>query len=79
MNILAIFNVVGVLLLLLSGLMVLPVGIAFYYDHPPLPGYMDDSQAFVLTLVVSFLIGLSLWKFFHQVLRNYAIEKGSQL
>ncbi len=35
MNILAIFNVVGVLLLLLSGLMVLPVGIAFYYDHPP--------------------------------------------
>ena len=62
MNILAIFNVVGVLLLLLSGLMVLPVGIALYYDHPPLPGYMADSQAFVLTLVVSFLIGLSLWK-----------------
>jgi len=62
MNILAIFNVVGVLLLLLSGLMVLPAGIAFYYDHPPLPGYMADSQAFVLTLVASFLIGLSLWK-----------------
>ena len=62
MNILAIFNVVGVLLLLLSGLMVLPVGISYYYDHPPLPGYMTDTQAFFLTLVVSFLLGLSLWK-----------------
>ena len=62
MNILAIFNVVGVLLLLLSGLMVLPVGISYYYDHPPLPGYMTDTQAFFLTFVVSFLLGLSLWK-----------------
>jgi len=62
MNILAIFNVVGVLLLLTSGLMVLPIGISFYYHYPPLPGYMTDTQAFTLTLVVSFLIGLTLWK-----------------
>jgi trk system potassium uptake protein TrkH len=62
MNILAIFNVVGVLLLLLSGLMVLPVGISFYYHYPSLPGYMTETQAFNLTLVVTFLIGLILWK-----------------
>ena len=62
MNIFAIFNVVGVLLLLLSGLMVLPVGISLYYDYPPLPGYMTETQAFILTLVVSFITGLSLWK-----------------
>ena len=62
MNIFAIFNVVGVLLLLLSGLMVLPVSISFYYDYPPLPGYMAETQAFILTLLVSFITGLSLWK-----------------
>ena len=62
MNIFAIFNVVGVLLLLLSGLMVLPVGISFYYDYPPLPGHMSETQAFILTFVVSFIVGLSLWK-----------------
>ena len=62
MNILAIFNVVGVLLLLLSGLLVLPIGISFYYHYPSLPGYMTEAQAFTLTLVVSFLLGLTLWK-----------------
>ncbi|HAX45299.1 MAG TPA: TrkH family potassium uptake protein [Nitrospinaceae bacterium] len=62
MNILAIFNVVGVLLLLLSGLLVLPIGISFYYDYQSLPGFMTETQAFTLTLVVSFLIGLTLWK-----------------
>ncbi|HAK36941.1 MAG: TrkH family potassium uptake protein [Nitrospinaceae bacterium] len=62
MNILAIFNVVGVLLLLLSGLLVLPIGISFYYDYQALPGFMTETQAFTLTLVVSFLVGLTLWK-----------------
>ena len=62
MNILVIFNVVGVLLLLLSGLLVLPIGISFYYHDPSLPGHMTEAQAFTLTLVVSFLIGLTLWK-----------------
>ena len=62
MNILAIFNVVGVLLLLLSGLLVLPIGISYYYDYPSLPGYMTETQAFTLTLVASFLLGLTLWK-----------------
>ena len=62
MNIFAIFNVVGVLLLLLSGLLILPIGISFYYHNPSLPGYMTEAQAFTLTLVVSFLFGLTLWK-----------------
>ena len=62
MNIFAIFNVVGVLLLLLSGLLILPIGISFYYHYPPLPGYITEAQAFTLTLVVSFLFGLTLWK-----------------
>lgn len=62
MNILAIFNVVGVLLLLLSGLLVLPIGISFYYGYPALPGHMTETQAFSLTLMVSFLVGLTLWK-----------------
>ena len=62
MNILAIFNVVGVLLLLLSGLLLLPIGISLYYQFPALPGYMTETQAFTLTLLVSFLTGLTLWK-----------------
>ena len=62
MNILAIFNVVGVLLLLLSGLLLLPIGISLYYQFPALPGYMTETQAFTLTLLVSFLTGLTLWR-----------------
>jgi len=62
MNIKAIFNVVGVLLILLSGLLLLPLGVSFYFDSPPIDGHMDATLAFFLTLVLSFSIGLALWK-----------------
>jgi len=62
MNIKAIFNVVGALLILLSGLLLLPLGVAIYFDTPPIDGYMDASLAFLLTLVLSLSIGLALWK-----------------
>jgi len=76
MNILSIFNVVGILLLLLSGLLVLPIGISLYYHYPSLPGYMTETQAFTLTLVVSVLIGLTFWKVFPSGLEKLRDREG---
>lgn len=62
MNIKAIFNVVGVLLILLSGLLLLPLGVSIYFDTPAIDGFMDTTLAFTLTPILSFGIGLALWK-----------------
>ncbi|GJL77050.1 MAG: Trk system potassium transporter TrkH [Nitrospinaceae bacterium] len=63
MNIKAIFNVVGALLVLLSGLLLIPIAISLHYKTPALPNYLDPLQAFSLTLAASLLTGLALWKF----------------
>ncbi len=62
MNIKAIFNVVGVLLILLSGLLVLPIGVSLYFDSPPAAGHMSETLAFSATLVISLVTGFCLWK-----------------
>ena len=53
MNIKAIFNVVGLLLVLLSGLLLAPLALSLYYQTPALPNYMSGLQAFSYTLAAS--------------------------
>ncbi len=62
MNIRAILNVAGVLLLLVSSLLLLPAGVSLYFDNPPIAGYMSETNAFVVAFVISFVLGLVLWK-----------------
>jgi trk system potassium uptake protein TrkH len=62
MNLQAIFNVVGVLLILLAGLLAVPLGVSIYLDNPPLEGFMNETLAFSLTLGAAFIVGLGLWK-----------------
>jgi trk/ktr system potassium uptake protein len=62
MNIKAIFNVVGILLVLLSGLLLIPVAISLYYKTPAIPDYMSGLEAFSYTLALSLVTGLALWK-----------------
>ena len=62
MNIRAIFNVVGILLILLSGLLLIPIGISLYYKTPAIPDYMSGLEAFSYTLAASLITGLALWK-----------------
>ena len=62
MNVKAIFNVVGLLLILLSAILIVPIGVALYYDHAPIDGYMSESNAFMLTSLVTGVIGFLLWK-----------------
>ena len=62
MNIQAIFNVVGVLLLLLSALLLLPIGVSMYFDAPPMEGFLSATQAFSITLAASLIAGLALWR-----------------
>jgi trk system potassium uptake protein len=64
MNIRAILNVVGVLLVLTSGLILAPIGVSFYYNHTPIEGYMSETQAFIWTFGLSLLSGLIMWKLF---------------
>ena len=64
MNIQAILNVVGVLLILLSGLLIAPLGVSMYYDHPALEGFISETSAFSVTFVAGLVSGLILWKLF---------------
>ena len=64
MNIQAILNVVGVMLILLSGLLLAPLGVSFYYDHLPLEGYISETSAFSSTCIIGLITGLVLWKSF---------------
>lgn len=64
MNIQAILNVVGVLLILLSGLLLAPLGVSMYYDHPALEGYISETSAFSFTFAGGLTTGLLFWKLF---------------
>lgn len=62
MNLKAIFNVAGVLLILLSGLLLLPIGVSLYFDQPALEGYLSGTWAFTITLALALVTGLGLWR-----------------
>ena len=64
MNIQAILNVVGILLILLSSLLLAPLGVSMYYDHAALEGYISETTAFSLTFVGGLTTGLVFWKLF---------------
>ena len=62
MNLQAIFNVVGALLVLLAGLLLFPILVSLHYNTPALPGYLSGRDAFAITLGAAFFTGLGLWK-----------------
>lgn len=64
MNIKAIFNVVGILLIMLAGILIVPVGVSIYFKSPSLGGHLSEVNSFLLTMVLSLLAGLVLWKKF---------------
>ncbi len=64
MNLRAILNVVGILLILLAVILVLPVAVSLYYDDPALAGHMGETTAFGWTAFLSGAFGLALWKIF---------------
>jgi trk system potassium uptake protein TrkH len=62
MNVKAIFNVVGLLLILLAAILIIPTGVALYYNHSPIEGHMSELNAFMLTSCLSGVLGFMLWK-----------------
>tara|TARA_Y100001960_G_scaffold24565_1_gene21680 strand:+ start:1597 stop:3069 length:1473 start_codon:yes stop_codon:yes gene_type:complete len=64
MNIQAILNVVGVMLILLSGLLLAPLGVSFYYGDLPFEGYISETSAFFITCAIGLITGLILWRLF---------------
>lgn len=62
MNLPAIFNVVGILLILLGAILLAPMLVSLYYMEPGLGGGMSPHVAFLLSSVTAFLIGYVLWK-----------------
>ncbi|MFQ5451274.1 MAG: TrkH family potassium uptake protein [Nitrospinaceae bacterium] len=49
-------------MVLLSGLLLAPLGISLYYGTPSIPGYLGVPQAFALTLAGSLVSGMFLWR-----------------
>ena len=76
MNIQSIFNVVGVLLVLLSGLTLAPIGVSLYYGHAPIEGFMSETSAFGWTFGLSLASGLILWKLFPSGLAKLRDREG---
>ncbi|NIQ02304.1 MAG: TrkH family potassium uptake protein [Nitrospinaceae bacterium] len=64
MNLRAILNVIGVLLILLSALLLVPLGVSLYYPSPAVEGFLETRQAFSVTFGAALLTGLALWKLF---------------
>ncbi|MFQ5716762.1 MAG: TrkH family potassium uptake protein [Nitrospinales bacterium] len=64
MNLKAVFNVVGILLTLLAGILIAPLGVSLYFQQPSLGGYFSEVQAFSLTLFLALGAGLGLWRLF---------------
>lgn len=64
MNLKAIFNVVGVLLILLAALLTVPFGVSLYFHTPALEGYLSETHSFLITLVLSLVLGAAFWKIF---------------
>ncbi|CAI2717293.1 TrkH family potassium uptake protein [Nitrospina watsonii] len=62
MNLQAIFNVVGVLLILLGAILIVPLLVSLYYMEPGIAGGMAPHSAFLLAAIFSILIGFILWK-----------------
>ena len=63
MNLKAIFNVVGILLILLSGILLVPLAVSLLYADPALPGRWTSLTAFLVSCIASGVTGFILWKF----------------
>ena len=76
MNIQSILSVVGVLLVLLSGLLLAPLGVALYFVDAPIDGFMSETSAFGWALILSLTSGLILWKLFPSGLAKLRDREG---
>ncbi len=76
MNVKPILNVVGVLLILLSGIMMIPVMVSFYYSEPGVGDGMDPVHAFALAAALSGATGVLLWKLFPSGLEKLRDREG---
>lgn len=64
MNIRAILNVVGILLILLAVILILPIAVSLIYDDPAISGFMGETSAFGLASFLSGACGVFMWKMF---------------
>lgn len=64
MNVKAILNVIGILLIMLSGILLLPIGVSLYYYQPAHAHYLSEVNAFSMTLAIACFLGLCFWKLF---------------
>ena len=70
MNLKAVFNVVGLLLILLAGILLVPLAVWFLYPQAPDPDHLSPLHAFALAIGFSGASGWVLWK----VLPSYPVH-----
>jgi trk system potassium uptake protein TrkH len=76
MNLKAVFNVVGILLILLSGILVIPLIVSFSLGEAGIEGKMSVVQAFVWTFCIAFSSGIAMWKLLPSGLENLRDREG---
>jgi len=62
MNLKAIFNVIGILLILLSGILLVPLAVSLFYADPAPNHQWTPVAAFLASCIGSGITGLLLWK-----------------
>ena len=64
MNLQSVLNIVGILLMLMAGILLAPMAVAYTFSQPAIPGHMNEMQAFGATFFICLVVGLVLWKQF---------------
>jgi len=76
MNLPAIFNVVGILLILLGALLLVPLTVSVHYLERGLDGGMSPQVAFLISSVLAFISGYLLWKKLPSGLEKFREREG---
>ncbi len=76
MNLKAVFNVVGILLILLSGIFLIPLAVSIGFGEIATNGNMSSVQAFLWTFILTFSLGISMWKLLPSGLDNLRDREG---
>ena len=64
MNLQSVLNIVGILLMLMAGILIAPMGVAYNFSQPAIPGHMSEMRAFGTSFCICLVIGGALWKLF---------------
>ena len=76
MNLSSVFNIVGILLMLLAAIMFAPITVAWIYGQASIEGHLTEIHAFIATFFICLGAGYTLWKLFPSDLEHLRDREG---